>query len=141
TQLQATHLVVVVVLRGKEDYGNARAFTKAAHHFEAAHLRHHDVEHYDVRALLLRKSKRLFAVTGHYNTKSLAGELKLNQPEDSGFIVDGEEKCSDRNGRPLPAPNPNIPIRPCGEKSKGRDELWLPAGQLPRRVTSTDYRR
>ena len=93
--LQAAHLVFVVVLCGEQDDGDAGALTQAAHHFETAHVRHDDVEDDDIGTLLLGDAERFFAIARDDDAEALTGQLELDQTQDAGFVVDGEDQRFD----------------------------------------------
>ena len=94
-ELEAADLVFVVVLGGEQDHRDAGALAQAAHDFEPGHVGHDDVEDDDVGALLLGDAQRFFAVVGDDDAKSLARKLELDQAQDAGFVVDGQNKRFD----------------------------------------------
>ena len=86
--IEADHLVHLVVLRGEEDDREVRTLADAAQHFDAVHARHLDVEDGDVGGRLRERGQRRRAVRIGAHGIALALEQNLQGGEDILVVVD-----------------------------------------------------
>jgi len=81
----------VLSLRGEQDHRHVLVLARAAHHLQAVHPRHHQVEHHEVGTALAGDAQRVRAVAGDACAVARALEVARDDIGDGRLVIHDED--------------------------------------------------
>ena len=81
------------VSRHRNQRNGRRTLVEYPDRFEAAHVRHEDVDEHQVEAGIFQRTKPGFAAIGYRHVKAVTLKIDLDGRADQGIVIDDKNAC------------------------------------------------